>query len=340
MSTRTPAAPRNPGPGWGFRFLRACDRMLPEAIFRPLRALGTWVGLAFMPAQRGHSRDYLRIVLGREPTRREQFRHFFAFTEMLMLKLRIADGRYHRGVLGPDSEDFRRFIHSGEDALLGTFHVAHSDLVGFLFGRQEKRRVRMIRQRVGNSHDVEHLARAAGDWLSFVWVNDGENLLFALKDALAEGGSLALQCDRLEFSSRAEPFRFLGAERLFPFTIYHLALIFGRPVLLSVGVPGAPGESVIHSSPRWAPDPALSRALNLAAARAHFQTFLARLESLLRAHPYWWFNYIPLNPAAPVAPASPVRDAAAAAAPATRRPPTPAARQAPPPPPAPVRADR
>ncbi|MEZ0331620.1 MAG: hypothetical protein ACAH07_08860 [Methylophilaceae bacterium] len=45
-SSATPA--RNPGPSWGYRFLRACDRYLPEILFRPARALGTWVALAFM----------------------------------------------------------------------------------------------------------------------------------------------------------------------------------------------------------------------------------------------------------------------------------------------------
>ena len=87
--------------------------------------------------------------------------------------------------------------------------------------------------------------------------------------------------------------------RSFPFTIYHLALIFGRPVFLCVGVPGEPGESIVHGTPRWAPDPAASRADNLATARAHFQGFLDLVESLLRRNPYWWFNYIPLNPEAP-----------------------------------------
>lgn len=298
-NTHPPA--RNPGPSWGYRFLRLADRVVPEALFRPARAFGTWVALANMRGQRRHSRDYLRIILGREPTTREVFRHFFEFEEMLMLKLRVADGRPHRGVLAPGCDDFRRFIDHAEDALLGTFHFGHSDLVGFLFGGQEKRRVSMVRLRVGNSHDVEKLGRAFGRWVSFVWVNEGENLLFALKDAIQAGGSLALKCDRLEFSSRAEPFRFLAADRLFPFTIYHLAIIFGRPVFLCVGVPGAPGESVIHSSPRWAPDPAASREANLASARAHFQTFLDLVESLLRKNPYWWFNYIPLNPVATVA---------------------------------------
>jgi predicted LPLAT superfamily acyltransferase len=92
---------------------------------------------------------------------------------------------------------------------------------------------------------------------------------------------------------------FLGARRLFPFTIYYLALIFNRPVILSVGVPGETGESLIHSAPRWAPDPTLSRAANLGSARVHFQGFLTLVESLIRQTPYWWFNFLELNPEAP-----------------------------------------
>lgn len=299
MSSPASRPPRNPGPSWGFRFLRLCDRILPEPLFRPARAFGTWFALATMREQRRHSRDYLRVVLRREPRLLELFRHFFTFQEMLMLKLRVADGHPHRGSLAPGCPDFQAFLDHDEDTLLGTFHFGHSDLVGFLFGGQAKRRVSMVRLRVGNSHDVEQLGSTFGHWLSFVWVNQGENLLFALKDAITAGGSLALKCDRLEFSSRAEPFHFLGTRRLFPFTIYHLAIIFHRPVFLSVGVPGAPGESVVHSSPRWAPDPAASRSTNLASARAHFQHFLEQVEALLRLNPYWWFNFLPLNPEAP-----------------------------------------
>lgn len=297
----TSFAPRskNPGPSWGYRFLRLADHLVPEFIFRPARAFGTWIALANMRDQRRHSRAYLRVALGREPTLREIFRHFFEFEEMLMLKIRVADGRPHRGVLAPEATDFLNFINTSGDALLGTFHVGHSDLVGFLVGGQEKRRVSMVRLRVGNSQDVERLGLAFGRWVSFIWVNEGENLLFALKDAITAGGCLALKCDRLEFSSRAEPFRFLGARRLFPFTIYHLAVIFERPVFLSVGVPGGPGESVIHSYPRWAPDPAVSRSANLTSARAHFQGFLDQVDSLLRQNPYWWFNFLELNPVVP-----------------------------------------
>ncbi len=293
------AAPaRNPGPSWGYRFLCACDAVLPEVVFRPLRALGTWVALANMPAQRAHSRAYLKAVTGRDPTWREVFRHFFAFEEFLMLRLRVAHGQAHRGDLAPDATGFRELLASGEPALLGTFHVGHSDLTGFLLGPQEGRRVFMVRQRVDNSHDTEVLGARFGDWVTFIWVNDPGNLLFALKDALAAGGSVALKCDRLEFSAKTEAFEFLGARRLFPFTIYHLALIFQVPVVLSLGLPTRPGHSAVISSPLFRPD-AAGKAANLARARGHFQEFLARLEGHLRDDPRLWFNFTPLNPPVP-----------------------------------------
>ena len=81
---------------------------------------------------------------------------------------------------------------------------------------------------------------------------------------------------------------------MFPFTIYHLAVIFGRPVILSFGVPSGPEESVVHASPAFAPVEGEPRAAALARARAHFQAFLGRVEAHLRANPEQWLNFHPL----------------------------------------------
>lgn len=291
--------PRNPGPSWGYRFISLCDAVLPEFIFFPLRWLGTWVSLAFMPAQRAHSRAYLGTITGRPVSVASVFRHFLAFEEFLLLRLRVARGYPQHGELAPDATGFRALLATGEPALLGTFHLGHSDLTGFLLGRQEHRQVFMVRQRVGNSHDTEVLGERFAQWVRFIWVNEAENLLFALKDAVAAGGSVALKCDRLEFSAKTEAFDFLGARRVFPFTIYYLAFIFSRPVVLCVGVPGGIGRSVVHSSPLFLPEAAAGKTANLARARLHFQEFLRRVETLLRADPYLWFNFLPLNPPAP-----------------------------------------
>ncbi len=293
----TPAgspAPRNPGPSWGYRFLQLSDRVLPEAVFRPLRAAGTWIAVLAMPVERGYSREYLRAVLGREPGAGDVFRHFFCVCEALMLRLRVATGRPHLCTLEPGTDDFAAWLAHERPILIGTFHIGDSDLTGFMLAGQERRRVRLVRLRVGNSHDTDALASRFGDLLSFVWVNEPSELLFALKEAGASGETVALQCDRREHSARTETFDFLGAARVFPFTIYYLSLIFARPVLLTFGAPEGPGRTTIFASPTFEPRPGEPRGAALARARAHFQAFLVRVEDHLRSHPYQWLNFLPL----------------------------------------------
>ena len=86
---------------------------------------------------------------------------------------------------------------------------------------------------------------------------------------------------------------------MFPFTIYHLAVLFDRPVVFCMAVPASGDELRLIASPVFTPDPAAGRDANARAARAHFQAVLAQLETLVRQHPLQWFNFLPLNPEAP-----------------------------------------
>ncbi len=300
MSAPAPL-PHNPGPSWGFGFLRWADRRWPRWLFRPLLMAGTWVGLAFMPVQRAHSRAYLAVVFGRPARVLEVWRHFFAFADFLVFSLQAGGGAPVRCALEPENAAaFEALVRSDRPALFGTFHFGGSDLLGYLLS-DRGRHVTIIRQQVGNSDDTRLLGRRFAGHVSFLWVNDPAHLLYDLKTAIEAGESLALKCDRLEFSAKAEPFQFLGAERLFPFTIYHLALLFDRPVVFCIAVRGAGPALRVYSSPVFQPDPALERAANLHVARRHFQAVLNQLETLVRQDPYLWFNFLPLNPAAPAA---------------------------------------
>ena len=309
--------PRNPGPNWGYGFLRRFDRFMPAPLAGVGLAAGTWVAVLAMPKQRRYSRDYLAAILPRRPGWRDVWRHFFAYTQMMMARIRAAETGSHACEPQPGFESFCTLMRSGQPALLGTFHVGTSDLLGFLVGTY-RRRVHMIRLRVDNSHDTRHLAETFGEWVTYVWVNQKDNLLFVLKDTAQRGGTIAMMCDRVEYSSKLEPFRFLGASRLMPFTIYHLALVFDLPVVFSLSLPSGPDRSRLYASPVFQPDPREAKSVNLARARGHFQQVLDELEALLRAEPYQWFNFIPLSPALPsdsaTAPASETLAALAARA--------------------------
>lgn len=291
--------PRNPGPSWGFAFLQWADRWWPRWFFQPMLMIGSWVGMAFMPAQRTASRAYLSVALGRPARLTEIGRHFFTFGEFLMLKLRASRGAEVTCILEPENApEFETLVRSPQPALFGTFHFGGSDLLGYLLS-ERGRRVSIIRQRVGNSADTQLLGERYCRQVSFLWINDPANLLFDLKTALETGESLALQCDRPEFSAKTEVFQFLGALRFFPFTIYHLAVLFGRPVVFCIAVPDCAASTLhVFASPVFTPDPAANRAANTRAAREHFQAVLGQLETLVRRHPFLWFNFLPLNPEA------------------------------------------
>lgn len=292
--------PRNPGPSWGYAFLLWAERWWPGWIFTPILMAGTWIALGFMPMQRAHSRAYLAVVYGRTPRLREIWRHFYCFAQFLVQELRIGRGSAVRCTLDPENKEaFEALLASGEPALFGTFHFGASDLLGYLLG-DFGRRISIIRLKVANSNDTHLLGRRYSERVSFLWINDPGNLLFDLKAAIEEGQSLALKCDRIEYSARTEPFQFLGGTRMFPFTIYHLALLFDRPVAFCSAVPsGVRDELRLFASPVFKPDPAVGRDANTQAARAHFQAVLVQLETLVRQNPLLWFNFLPLNPETP-----------------------------------------
>jgi predicted LPLAT superfamily acyltransferase len=286
---------RNAGPSWGFQFLTRAQRITPRWLLRPALGMGTWVAVARMPVQRRYSREYLSVVLGRPARLLDVWRHFFAFLELLMLRLRVADGGDFRGSLAPETgEDFETLMRTGEPALFGTFHFGHSDLMGFLLSTRG-RKVSMVRLRLGNSPELDRFAQQFAGSVSFIWINDPQNMLFGLKGAIEAGESLALHCDRVEFTAKTETFEFLGHRRAFPFTIYHLAAIFRRPVMFCLGVPDGTGGTRVRALPLFRPEGA-SRAEILERGREHFQMVLGELETLVRQHPMLWFNFLPLNP--------------------------------------------
>ena len=293
--------PRNPGPSWGYGFLLWAERWWPSWFFIPLLMAGTWIALAFMPRQRAYSRDYLAVVLGHPPTLRDIWSHFYRFARSLVQELRIGRGSAISCTLDPENrEAFEALLAQGKPALFGTFHFGASDLLGYLLG-DRGRRVSIIRLQVANSNDTRLLGKRYSERISFLWINDPSNLLFDLKAVIEAGESLALKCDRIEYSARTEPFQFLGKRRMFPFTIYHLALLFDLPIAFCTAVPSANEDELrLIASPVFRPDPAAEREANTRAARAHFQAVLAQLETLVRQHPLLWFNFLPLNPEAPV----------------------------------------
>jgi predicted LPLAT superfamily acyltransferase len=229
-------------------------------------------------------------MLGRPASWGEVRKHFIAFADFLALRFRVADGHPSRCFLDPEHAGDFVDRASGEGPIFfGTFHLGHSDLLGFWLTDFD-RSVRMIRHRVGNSNDLDWLHRRFSPQVGFIWVNNSADIPFAIRDAIQDGHSIALKCDRPDFSSKTDRFQFLGQDKVFPMTIYHLAQVFQIPVALAFGTADATGGTRVYSLPAFVPIPGERRA-NLERARDHFQEALHLVEGLLKRDPYQWFNF-------------------------------------------------
>ncbi|MBC2601046.1 hypothetical protein [Puniceicoccus vermicola] len=284
---------RNPGPAGGFRLILFFRRWLPYPIFRLIVLIGTWIAVATLENQRKGSRAYLAMVLDRPPTLRDVYRHFLNFADTLIAVLRTGQGYPHkiRWAEG-HGEEFESILRKQPSVLFGTFHLGHSDLLGYHLGNFGIR-VSMVRIRVENSTDTELAAKQFGQSLDFIWVDDPQNVSFAVKSALEEGGSLAIKCDRIEGARKVEKFQFLGKETTFPFTIYYFSRLFERPVLFAFGVPDGSGGSLSYCAPPFYPNAEDSKSQHLARSREHFQDVLLAAEELIREQPFIWHNFHP-----------------------------------------------
>lgn len=285
------ARARNAGPSWGFTFISRFDQIAPRPITDFLVKMGSLVAMIAMPAERRFSKRFLSEVMGRDVGWRDSWRHFNAFAGFLTERFRVANGVTPQFSPSDDSNDRMESLASrSQQALYGTFHFGMSDLMGFWLSEFDLS-IRMIRYQVENSDDVEWLDSRFGDKVGFIWVNKPEEMLFSLKDAVADGHSVAMKCDRVAHASKTEVFKFLGKRRRFPFTIYHLAVLFDLPVVFAFGIQNEKEVIEVHSSRVYYPE-GETRADKLERARAHFAETLSLLETLVNAQPYQWFNFV------------------------------------------------
>ncbi len=295
MSETEKLQKRNPGPTWGYALIYFVSRILPWPVMRFVLRISALVSLGLMKEQRCHSRQFLRDALGRKPNWRDSWKHFAAFAEFLVRRFDVANGSDPVFESGDDSQErLKKLTDAKEQAFHGTFHFGNSDLMGFWLSHFDIS-IRMVRYQVGNSSDLKWLEERFGDKVGFLWVNQPEDLLFALKGAVEEGHSIAMKCDRIEHSSKLESFDFLGKKRWFPFTIYHLSILFDLPVVYSFGLPSNRHGTRVYTSKIYRPLGENKR-VKLEEARLHFRATLQMLENLVRKEPYQWFNFLDAIP--------------------------------------------
>lgn len=265
------------------------------------------------PEARRAGLQYLARVLG--PSRgfasiRRAYRHLLAFAHTIL-------DRAIFGIIGPSAfhleEDGIHHIveasGSGKGSILLTAHVGNWDFAGAMLRGQLKAPLSIVAYENEAAAIQKLLDRPQQHFrVNVLKVGGGELGALDILRALREGHMVAMQGDRT-LDERVAVVDFFGAPAAFPVGPFVMAALSGAPMIATFSVQeGKSGHYRMKAFPpqTYRFERGRGRDEQL---RDWVQDYARKMESLLREHPYQWFNFYDFwavhRPSAIEAPAAP-----------------------------------
>ena len=225
----------------GSATLVALGVFLALRIGRPLARLGLHLIAAyffvFAPTARHWARDYLRRVLGREPTAADRYRQVYAFASTILDRLYLLKGRDELFEVSSEGDALMLDTvarHQGV-FLLGS-HLGSFALVSSVGGQRAGVKVAMamydaqagLLMSVFNAIDAPRAPE-------IIPLGHLEAML-RIRDCLEEGKFVGMLADRTIGDAPAQIVPFLGAPALFPSGPMRVAAALRRPVIFMTGL--------------------------------------------------------------------------------------------------------
>jgi predicted LPLAT superfamily acyltransferase len=251
---------------------------------------------------RAASRNYLRRTLGHEPSRLDQWRHFFAFASCTLDRIYFLGERFkdididvHR------PENVRALVARDPGVLL---FVAH-------FGSPEALRVMGIAKRhlpLSILLDREHgkmlmeLLEQINPELASTVIDASERgptLVLKLKEVLESGRMVGIMADRALATERSVEVDFLGGRARLPVGPWQLAHALQVPIVLGFGCYLGDNRYAAHYE-LFSTKVSLPRGERDAAVKQLAQRYAKRLEYYAHLAPYNWFNFYDFWPTTPM----------------------------------------
>lgn len=261
----------------------------------PLYGIAVYFFL-FAPSARRHSRRYLRLALGREPTARDRFTHLLYFASTIHDRVFLINGRddsFHITIDGADLMDAQSA--TGRGALLMGSHLGSFEVVGSIGRRQPGLRVGMAMYEA-NARKISAILAAINPAAQTDVIPLGQlDAMLRISERIDQGSFVGMLGDRTLGDEPMQRVTVLGEQTHLPTGPMRTAAILGCSVIFMVGLyRGANRYHVVFA-------PLADFSLTSAGGRAAaVEAAVARYASLLdrycRSDPYNWFNFFDFWP--------------------------------------------
>ncbi|HEY2340510.1 MAG TPA: hypothetical protein VGH75_08275 [Steroidobacteraceae bacterium] len=245
----------------------------------------------FAPRARRYGREYLRRVLGREPTTVERYRQVFTFAATILDRLYLTRERYDSLEISIEGEELMRAaLERGRGAFLLGAHLGSFEMMSAVGRRQPGLRVALAMYTGNSSRIADRFGFGpAASATEIVPLGQLESML-RIHDCLEEGKFVGMLADRSFGDSPAESVTFLGEPALFPTGPMRAAAALRCPVIFMAGLyRGGNRYRVVFLPLADFSQPSPLRRTQ--AVRAALERYVALLEQCCREDPYNWFNF-------------------------------------------------
>ena len=247
--------------------------------------------LLFSISARTASRQYLRIVLGREPRLSDLFRHYHTFAATILDRVFFLSGEYKRFEIDVHGQEVvQDALTGGKGCLLVGAHLGSFEVVRAVGREAAGTRVNIVMYEE-NARKINSVLTAINpDATPDVIPLGTVDSMLKVQNALARGELVGMLADRTIRGEGTITCSFLGAPARMPLGPFRMAAMLGQPVVLMVGLYRGGNRYDIHFERlvdmREVERGHRSRAVDLA-----IEAYVRRLEHYCRLAPYNWFNF-------------------------------------------------
>ncbi len=242
-------------------------------------------------ATRAASRKYLAKALGRKPGLLDVFRHYHAFSAVVLDRVFLLGDRFEAvDVRLHNLEAVQAAMAGGQGCVLLGAHVGSFEVVRAM-GREMRAPPANLVMYEENARKLNSVLCAINPELAQRIIALGRpDSMLRVRDALRQGEFVGMLADRVIEGEGSAVCDFMGAPARFPTGPLRMAGIMKAPVLVMAGLymGGNRYEVYFDALPESARLGAAASEADIARA---MQVYASRIEHYCRMAPYNWFNF-------------------------------------------------
>ena len=245
----------------------------------------------FAPSARRHSRRYLRLALGRQPSARDRFRQILSFATTIHDRVFLINGQFEIFNITIEGEPLiLAQSDSGRGALLMGAHMGSFEVMHSLGRRQRGLEVAMAMYEE-NARKINAALAAINPRVKSNIVSLGRiDAMLDIAERLDRGAFVGMLGDRTLGREAVQAVTLLGERAYLPTGPMRAAAILRCPVIFMAGLYRGKNNYHVVFEPvaDFSSTPAAVRHV---AVRAAIERYAAVLDQHCRSDPYNWFNF-------------------------------------------------